>query len=136
MERKRPPDGVQFAAASVRRWARRLVGNHLAALPQQNLAMLFPRFTLRTILLVITGSALLFVVVGAAVRGHTWAVGVTAAVVSVLLAAVIHAGWFGIVWLIARLSPAESTGGHNSPPASRPAAGGAATTTDLSGKPS
>lgn len=78
--------------------------------------MLIPRFSLRTTLMGVTASAFFFVIFGFAMRGHAWAVGITAAVVSVLAAFVIHAYFFVVVsWLGhlmgAKLSPARTSQG-------------------------
>jgi hypothetical protein len=65
--------------------------------------MLLPRFTIRTILVVVTIFAFAFVVAGMAVRGEQWAWGVTIALISLALTGVVHAAWFGIVWAFARV---------------------------------
>jgi hypothetical protein len=66
--------------------------------------MLLPRFTIRTLLVILTGSAAVFVIVGAAVRGHYWAWGVTIAIFSLLVTAVVHAAWFSVVKVMSRMS--------------------------------
>jgi hypothetical protein len=66
--------------------------------------MLLPRFTIRTLLVILTASAAVFVIVGAAVRGHYWAWGVTIAIFSLLVTAVVHAAWFSVVKLMSRMS--------------------------------
>jgi hypothetical protein len=65
--------------------------------------MLFPRFTMRTILAVMTGCAVLFVVMGLGARGQTWAWGLVIGVVSLGTTALVHATWFGVVWYFSRL---------------------------------
>jgi hypothetical protein len=65
--------------------------------------MLLPRFTIRTILIVVTICACAFVVVGMAVRGEQWAWGVTIALISLAVTGAVHAAWFGIVWSFARV---------------------------------
>jgi hypothetical protein len=47
-----------------------------------------------------------FVMVGTAYRGQYWAWGVTIALISLIVTAIAHAAWFGIVWLFIRLLPA------------------------------
>jgi hypothetical protein len=71
--------------------------------------MLIPRFTMRTILAVMTGCAVLFVVMGMAVRGQTWAWGLVIGVLSLGVTALVHAAWFGIVWLFSRLEARRAT---------------------------
>jgi hypothetical protein len=66
--------------------------------------MLLPRFTIRTLLAILTASAAVFVIVGAAVRGHVWAWGVTIAIFSLLVTAIVHAAWFSLVKLLSRIS--------------------------------
>jgi hypothetical protein len=68
--------------------------------------MLLPRFTIRTLLAILTVCAVAFVMVGTAYRGQYWAWGVTIGLISLIVAALSHAAWFGIVWLFARLLPA------------------------------
>jgi hypothetical protein len=65
--------------------------------------MIVPRFTIRTAFAVVTGCAFLFLVAGMAYRGQTWAWGVTIGAVSLLISALVHAAWFGIVWLFTQL---------------------------------
>lgn len=65
--------------------------------------MLLPRFTIRTILVVVTICALAFVVAGMAVRGEQWAWGVTIALISLGVTGIVHAAWFGIVRAFARV---------------------------------
>jgi hypothetical protein len=47
--------------------------------------------------------AIVFLVAGMAVRGEMWAWGVTFAAMSLAITAIVHAAWFGIVWLFAQL---------------------------------
>jgi hypothetical protein len=56
--------------------------------------MLLPRFTLRTLLAILTGAAVLSLFAGQAYGGRAWALGVTVAVASVLVALAVHAGFF------------------------------------------
>jgi hypothetical protein len=68
--------------------------------------MLLPRFTIRTLLVICTLCAVVFVIAGAAVRGHYWAWGVTIGIGSLVITALVHSAWFGAVWSLARmLSP-------------------------------
>lgn len=66
--------------------------------------MLIPRFTLRTILVITTVCAGLFLLLGMAARGEMWAWGAAIGVLSLGVAAVVHAACFGIVWCFSRLS--------------------------------
>jgi hypothetical protein len=71
--------------------------------------MLVPRFTIRTLLVVLTIGAFVSVIAGMAVRGQSWAWGVTIGLLSLGLTALVHAAWFGIVWTVAR-SASKQTG--------------------------
>lgn len=66
--------------------------------------MLLPRFSIRTLLLLLTLAAIVSVVVGMAVRGADWAWGISLGVLSLLLTALVHAAWFGVVWMLAQVS--------------------------------
>ncbi len=65
--------------------------------------MLLPRFTLRTILGILTIGAFVFLVAGMAVRGQTWAWGITIGVICAGIIMLVHAAWFGVVWLFAQI---------------------------------
>jgi hypothetical protein len=65
--------------------------------------MLLPRFTIRTLLAILTACAVVFVLVGTAFRGQYWAWGVTIAIISCIITALSHSAWFGIVWFFARI---------------------------------
>ena len=69
-----------------------------------SLPMLFPRFTLRTILAVTTAAAVFFLLVGTGYRGQQWAWGAAIGVLSLVVVAFVHAACFGIVWCFARLA--------------------------------
>jgi hypothetical protein len=71
--------------------------------------MLLPRFTIRTALAVVTGCAFLFLIVGMAYRGQMWAWGISIGAVSLLLTALVHAAWFGVVWLFAQMPSGQQT---------------------------
>lgn len=66
--------------------------------------MVFPRFTLRTILAVTTVAAVFFVLVGAGYRGQQWAWGAAIGVLSLALAAIVYASAFGFVWCFAKFA--------------------------------
>lgn len=66
--------------------------------------MLLPRFSIRTLLFLLTLAAIASVVVGMAVRGAEWAWGISIGLLSLLMAALVHAAWFGVVWILAQVS--------------------------------
>jgi len=75
--------------------------------------MFVPRFTIRTLLVVLTIGAVVSVIAGMAVRGQAWAWGVTIGLVSLGLTALVHAAWFGIVWVLTRsVSKQPGEGAH------------------------
>jgi hypothetical protein len=82
--------------------------------------MLLPRFTIRTLLVLLTICAIVFVLVGTAFRGQYWAWGVTIAIVSLIVTALTHVAWFGIVWLFARLPSLQPGGAPTVAPAALP----------------
>jgi hypothetical protein len=65
---------------------------------------LVPRFTIRTLLVMLTVCAVIFVMIGTATRGQYWAWGVTVGILSVIIVALTHAAWFGIAWLFLQMS--------------------------------
>lgn len=69
--------------------------------------MLLPRFSIRTLLLVITGVAVVSLFAGQALGGRVWAVGLTAAVVSIPAALVVHALFFRICSMLAQMLGAQ-----------------------------
>jgi hypothetical protein len=86
---------------------RRELAGERAFLSQSN-AMLLPRFSIRTMLLIATGVAVAAVFAGQALGGRLWAMGLTAAVVSVPLALLVQAGFFALGTAFARwLGPQE-----------------------------
>jgi hypothetical protein len=73
--------------------------------------MLLPRFTIRTLLGLTTLCAVLFLVLGLAFRGQSWAWawGLSIGVASIAVTALVHAAWFGLVSLFARLFAREES---------------------------
>jgi hypothetical protein len=65
---------------------------------------LVPRFTIRTLLIILTVCAVIFVMIGTATRGQYWAWGVTIGILSVIIVALTHAAWFGIARLFLQMS--------------------------------
>jgi hypothetical protein len=77
--------------------------------------MLLPRFTLRAVLATTAVCAVLFLFVGIAYRGETWAWGATIGILSLGVAVVVQAIFFGVVWCFAQLftkSSPETSGGR------------------------
>lgn len=68
---------------------------------------LLPRFSIRTLFWLITASAFVFVIVGMAARGHTWAWGASIAILSLVVVALTHAALFFVAWLFGRLTSAR-----------------------------
>src|SRR5262245_24014705 len=60
--------------------------------------MLLPRFSIRTFLIATAGFAVVFLIVGAAVRGGTWGWGVTIGIASLAVTALVHAAYFGVIY--------------------------------------
>jgi hypothetical protein len=71
-------------------------------------SLLVPRFTIRTLLAILTAFAIIFVMIGTATRGQYWAWGVTIGLVSLIITAFTHAAWFGIVWLFVNMTHGRS----------------------------
>jgi hypothetical protein len=69
--------------------------------------MLVPRFTIRALLVLLTVCAVAFVIVGMAFRGQNWAWGVSIGLLSLLVTALVHAAWFGIIWIFAQMPSAR-----------------------------
>ncbi len=63
--------------------------------------MLIPRFTIRWLLKLMTVSSFFFLILAAAVRGQTWAIAVSIAVASLLLAFLGYAVAFGVALMVA-----------------------------------
>lgn len=76
--------------------------------------MLIPQFSIRSMLLLTAGCAVVFSVVGLALRGHYWAAGVSIGVLSLVAAFVVYALFFALVWGAALVSspPRRGTAGQ------------------------
>ena len=72
--------------------------------------VLIPQFTLRRLLLITTACAAVFSVFGLAMREHYWAAGVSIAIVSLVVAFVVHALIFAAIWVFAAVG---ALFGHN-----------------------
>lgn len=84
-----------------------------------------PRFTIRTLLVTMAVSAMLFVVIGVGFRGQAWAWGFTIGILSLGLTTLVHAACFGFVWCFARvfgMTSSDATRSVNalSPPEAAP----------------
>jgi hypothetical protein len=66
--------------------------------------MVVPRFTIRALLGLITLCAFAFVIAGFAFRGERWALAICVGLATILVTLLVHAMWFGVVWLLARLT--------------------------------
>jgi hypothetical protein len=66
-------------------------------------AMLLPRFSIRTALVIVTVVAVISLFAGQALGGRAWALGLTVAVVSVPIALVVHAAFYWVAMLFAHL---------------------------------
>jgi len=87
-----------------------------STLPPTTAPMLIPRFSLRTTWLMVTVSAVFFVIAGSAYRGSAWAVVITVAVVSLFVTLAVHAVFYGLVTAFgkivgAKISPARTSQG-------------------------
>ena len=60
---------------------------------------LLPQFSIRLMLGVTALAAGVFSVMGLAVRGHGWAIGVSLGVVGLVIALATYAAFFGILWV-------------------------------------
>lgn len=66
--------------------------------------MLVPQFSLRWLFAITALCAGVFSIVAFGVRGHRWAMGVTVAIVALVILMLVHAALFGIVWLFTSLA--------------------------------
>ncbi len=69
--------------------------------------MLLPRFTIRALLVMLTICAFVFVIAGMAIRGQHWAWGITIGILSLAFTLLVHATWFGAVWMLAKMQSRE-----------------------------
>ena len=63
--------------------------------------MIVPRFTVRSLLLLMTVCSVFFLVLATAIRGQLWAIAVSAAVGSAVLAFLCYGAFFGVAYLLA-----------------------------------
>jgi hypothetical protein len=76
--------------------------------------MLLPQFSLRRALWIITACACFFLVQSLAMRGHAWALGVTVASASLLVAHLFYALFFVLVTFVGQLIGTESISARTS----------------------
>ncbi len=65
---------------------------------------LLPQYSIRLMLGITASVAVVFSVVGLAVRGHGWAIGISLGVTGVTIALVTYAAFFGILWVFSVVS--------------------------------
>jgi hypothetical protein len=68
--------------------------------------MLIPRFSIRTLLMMLTAGAVACLIAGMAYRGKEWALAATIALASVVVAAFVHATLFALIWIFAKVTGA------------------------------
>jgi hypothetical protein len=61
--------------------------------------MLIPQYTIRWMLGLMTVCAVVFSIFAAAMRGNQAAIGVSVAILALVVLLLVHAGMFGLVWL-------------------------------------
>jgi hypothetical protein len=77
--------------------------------------MLLPRFSIRTLLMMLTAGAVACLIAGMAYQGKYWALGVTIALASVVVTACVHAILFFMIWVFARLTGGQQQTGQHPP---------------------
>jgi hypothetical protein len=77
--------------------------------------MLVPRFSIRTLLAMLTVGAVACLIAGMAYRGQYWAWGVTIALASLVVTALLHAALFGVIWIFAQLTGATRQNQERAP---------------------
>jgi fucose permease len=87
----------------MRQWCQRSLGGdapeHFLQIffSQGRIAMLLPRFSIRTLLVLLTIGAAASVVIGTAFRGQNWAWGASIGLLSLFITFVFHAAWFAAI---------------------------------------
>jgi hypothetical protein len=76
--------------------------------------MLLPRFSIRTLLAILTGVAILSLFAGQAVGGRAWALGLTMAVLSIPAALLVHGAFFAIATAFGDLIGSNEVVAHTS----------------------
>lgn len=70
---------------------------------------LIPQFTLRWLLAITAACAVAFSVVALALRGYTWAGGVSIGLLALVVLATVYAGMFSLVWAASAVMAVLST---------------------------
>jgi hypothetical protein len=78
--------------------------------------MLIPQFTIRRLLALTTVCGCYFVVVGYAVAGHAWAIGVSLGIASLLCVFVTYALAFCVFWLLSLITWRPNRRGQGASP--------------------
>jgi hypothetical protein len=76
--------------------------------------MLLPRFSIRTLLAILTGVAILSLFAGQAAGGRAWALGLTVAVLSIPAALLAHGAFFAIATAFGNLIGSNEVVAHTS----------------------
>ena len=76
--------------------------------------MLLPRFSIRTLLAILTGVAVLSLFAGQAVGGRAWALGLTVAVLSIPAALLVHGAFFTLASAFGNLIGSREIVAHTS----------------------
>jgi hypothetical protein len=71
--------------------------------------MLLPRFSIRTLLVLLTLGAAASVVIGTAFRGQNWAWGFSIGLLSLVITALVHAAWFSVIWRLTQTKTKQDT---------------------------
>jgi len=76
---------------------------------------LLPRYSLRHVLLITTGLGFVFLIASYGVRGSGWAAGIAVGLLSILVALIVYAALFALVWGAAAVGRTVFAGrtGHN-----------------------
>ena len=71
--------------------------------------MLLPKYSIRTLLYIMVGVALFALLIPYAMRGSLWMLGIAVGIGSLGFVALLHAGMFLVMHLLARYSPRYQT---------------------------
>jgi hypothetical protein len=71
--------------------------------------MLLPKYSIRTLLLIMVGVALFALLITYALRGSTWTLGVAVAIGSLGFVLLLHAGMFLAIALLAKILPGRKS---------------------------
>jgi hypothetical protein len=65
--------------------------------------MLLPRFSIRALLLITAAASVVALLLGFAVQGQVWAVAISIGLGSLVIALLVQAGAFGLIWLLSQI---------------------------------